>query len=333
MGKFSRLPFAVMIAVVIAAMQLGPYIQGHAYYMLVFSKAGILCIVTIGLCLLIGYTGQISLGHAAFFALGGYTTAILSTRFGWPLWATFIAAVSLTVLVAYLIGIPTLRLRGHYLAMATLGIGEIVYNMVQSNIELTGGSSGIPKVPPLVIFGVDLTAHNGFYYYYLIWGTVIVCLLLAFNLMNSRPGRALMSIHGNEDAASAMGVNVAAFKLKIFVLSAAMAAVAGFLYAHKEKFIGVDSADLMLSVMLVAMVAVGGMANLWGTVVATIFLTLLPEFLRAFREMDILMYGAIIVVIMIFMPDGIFAGTADLVKSISKKLGAVRGNSEDNSCR
>lgn len=323
-------PFIVLIAVVIAAMQLGPCIQGHAYYMLVFSKAGILCIVTIGLCLLIGYAGQISLGHAAFFALGGYTTAILTTRFGWPLWATFIAAIAVTVAVAYLIGIPTLRLRGHYLAMATLGIGEIVYHVVHSNIDLTGGSSGIPGVPPLVIFGIDFTAHNEFYYYYLIWGVVIVCLLLAFNLMNSRPGRALMSIHGNEEAANAMGVNTAAFKLKVFVLSAAMAAVAGFLYAHKEKFMGVDSAELMLSVILVAMVAVGGMANLWGAIIATIFLTLLPEFLRAFRELDILIYGAIIVVMMIFMPNGIFVGVADLVKNISGKIAALRAGGGDD---
>lgn len=309
--------FAVLIAVICIA----PTLAGNAYYLMLLAHAGIYAIVAIGLCLLIGFTGQISLGHAAFFGLGGYVSAIITTKYHMPVPVGFAAAILLTMAVAFLIGIPALRLRGHYLAMATLGFGEIVYNLVQSNIDFTGGASGISGVPPLVIFGLDMTSHDGLYYFFFVWAIVVVEMLLAFNLTKSRPGRALMSIHGNEEAANASGVNTAAYKLKIFVLSAGLAALAGFLYAHMEKFIAADSAELMKSVILVAVVAVGGMANLWGTLVATVILLLLPEFLRVVKEMDILTYGLIIILIMIFMPGGLFAGIGSLVKFVKAKLG------------
>ena len=313
-------PFAAFAICVIAA----PYLAGNPYYLLLLTFAGIYAIVSVGMCLLIGYAGQISLGHAAFFALGGYTSAILTTKFHFPVWAGFISAISITALTALLIGLPTLRLRGHYLAMATLGFGEIVFHIVQSNIKLTGGASGISSVPPLSFFGFDMTSGDGLYYYYLVWAVVALEIIFAFNLIRSRPGRALRSIHGNEDAANACGINTAAYKLKIFVFSATMAALAGFLYAHKEKFIGVNTSELMFSIILVAMVAVGGMANIWGTLVATVLLALLPEFLRAVKEMDILAYGLIIMLFMIFMPEGIFSGLAMLARKAAGKLTALK---------
>lgn len=308
------------LAIFAAVVAVAPRIAGNPYYLLLLTFAGMYALVTTGMCVLIGYAGQISLGHAAFFAIGGYTSAILTTKLGMPLWVGFLAAIGLASSVAFLIGIPTLRLRGHYLAMATLGFGEIVYYVLLSSIELTGGSSGISGVPPLKIFGFDFTSNHGIYYYALIWTLVGVEIVLAFNLIGSRPGRALMSIHGNEEAAEAMGVNAAAYKLKIFVLSAAFTALAGFLYAHEEKYIGLNSSELMLSIILVAMVAVGGMANIWGTLVATVFLYLLPEFLTALEEMDVLAYGVVIMLIMIFMPKGLFVGSYEICRALAAKL-------------
>ena len=330
---------------VLAALVAYVFLFGSIYNLTLLTKAGMYCIVTIGLCLLVGYAGQISLGHAAFFAIGGYTSAILTIRYGVPLWGGLLSAVGLSVAVAFLIGIPTLRLRGHYLAMATLGFGVIVHSLLHTSIEITGGSSGISGAPPLTLFGMNLTDDSGVFYFVFIWICVGVCMILAGNLIRSRPGRALMSIHGNEEAANATGVNTTAFKLKVFVLSAGMAAFAGFLYVHYDGFIGVNSADLMLSVIFVAMVAVGGMANLWGTLYATVLLALLPELLRGtqklksahmpdfltthlgftdnqlfilmqkLQELDVLVYGLIIVVIMIFMPQGVFTGAGDMLRA------------------
>jgi branched-chain amino acid transport system permease protein len=354
MKKFRWKPFVVLIVLMCYS-----FVFFDTFKLMLMTTAGIYCIVTIGLCLLIGYAGQISLGHAAFFAIGGYTTAILTTRYGWPDWGSLPAAVAIAAAIAFLIGLPTLKLRGHYLAMATLAFGEIVYQLINSNVELTGGSSGIFGVPPLTVSGFNLSSDQGIYYFLTVWITVIVLMLLADNLIRSRPGRALMSIHGNEEAANASGVNTFAFKLKIFVLSAALAALAGFLYAHNDGFIGVDSSAIMLSVIFVAMVAVGGMANLWGVLAATVLISLLPEFLRGFQklqvsdlpgflsttfkmseaqlmgliqklqELDILIYGAIIIIIMIFMPRGIFAGTADLIKNIIAGARRMAGKNKE----
>ena len=353
MNRLNWKPFAVLILFIGYN-----YIFTDIYPLGLLTTAGIYCIVTIGLCLLLGYAGQISLGHAAFFGLGGFTTAFLTTRYGWPLWATFLVSVSLVMLIAYIIGMPTLKLRGHYLAMATLGFGEIIYFLLQSNIELTGGTGGIFKVPPLIVFGYNFNADNGVDYFLLIWIIVAVLMLFADNLIRSRPGRALIAIHGNEEAANASGVNTSAFKLKIFVLSAGLAAAAGFLYAHNNRYIGVSASELMLSVIFVAMVALGGMANTWGVLLATVLLALLPDKLAKFQELnvsdlpaflsaagmsqeqlrkllmkiqelDILIYGGIIILIMIFMPQGIFAGAIDLYKSLRARIRALRGKSTE----
>lgn len=350
MDRFDWKPFAVL-SVLLGYL----FVFGKLYTLMLLTRAGMYCIVTIGMCLLVGYAGQVSIGHAAFYAIGGYTSAILTIRYGVPLWGGLACAVALSCAVAFLIGIPTLRLRGHYLAMATLGFGVIVYSLIHSSIEFTGGSSGISGAPPLTIFGTNLAEDGGIFYFLFVWINVAVFMLLAGNIIRSRPGRALMSIHGNEEAANAAGVNTSAFKLKVFVLSAGMAAYAGFLYVHYDGFIGANTAELMLSVIFVAMVAVGGMANLWGTLCATVLLSLLPEFLRRtqkvkaadlpdfihnslglsdtqifkliqkFQELDVLIYGLIIIVFMIFMPQGIFTGTADMFRALARRVRAVRG--------
>ncbi len=302
--------FTVLIALI-------PFIIEDSYYLSIVIFAGIFSIVTLGLNLLLGYAGQISLGHAAFYAIGAYTSAILTLRYNVSFVAAFAATMTITAVVAYCIGVPSLRLKGHYLAMATLAFGEIVHIFLNAYVELTGGPSGLPGIPFLNIGG--LVFDNDIKYYTLVWGVFIFLFFITANIINSRQGRALRSIHTSETAACSLGINVADLKVKIFVLSALYAATAGVLYAHYVTFISPQTSDLMLSIRFVTMVVIGGMGHIWGGVVGAFILTILPEQLRAFEDYDVLIYGFILVIILMFMPGGLTKAVSVLY-SRSKSL-------------
>ncbi len=295
------------------------------------------CLVILGLTVLMGYAGQISMGHAAFFAMGGYTTAVLTTRnlmdikdsaiveaarnigltvvetntYGSSIehlspWVSLAAAVVLTAAVAFLIGIPILKLKGHYLAMATLGFGIIVYRIVLG-ARVFGEADGISDIPPFRIIGgltvcgdPALRVQN----FYIASFLVVVGVVLLMNLIDSRVGRALRSIHGSEEAANAMGVDTGRYKLFVFVLSAVFASVAGVFLTHFNGGVGPSEADVMKSVTYVAIVAVGGMANLWGALLMGVVLNYLS--LRGyFGTYDEFVFGSILIVIMLFFPEGL----------------------------
>lgn len=280
-----------------------PLVVEDSYYLSIIIFAGIFSIVTLGLNLLLGYAGQISLGHAAFYAIGAYTSAILTLRYNVPFIGAFAAAMILTAIVAYCIGVPSLRLKGHYLAMATLAFGEIVHIFLNAYVGFTGGPSGIPAIPFLSIGG--FVFDTDIKYYALVWGLFIFLFFITANIIHSRQGRALRSLHTSETAASSLGINVADLKVKIFVLSALYASTAGVLYAHYVMFISPQTSELMLSIRFVTMVVIGGMGHIWGGVVGAFILTILPEQLRAFEDYDILVYGFILIVILMFMPGGL----------------------------
>ena len=303
MGRKNRMTLGIL-AIVLALL---PVLVRNPYYLGVLVFVGIYSLITIGLSMLMGYAGQISLGHAGFFAIGAYTSGLLTTKGGFPPLLAILAALLLTACVAFLIGVPSLRLRGHYLAMATLGFGEIVHIALNASVDLTGGPSGFGEIPRIALGG--LLVESALSRYYLVWGLVIVALLLSLNIVHSRVGRALRSIHGSEVAASAMGVNTARYKVQVFVLSAVYASVAGSLYAHFITFISPGSFDLTFSVLLVTMVVIGGMSSVWGALMGTVLLGLLPEVLRGFKDYDILIYGAILLLMMMFMPEGLFGLT------------------------
>jgi len=286
------------VALVVVSVVRNPYYVG----ILVFF--GINVIITIGLSLLMGYAGQISLGQAAFYGIGAYTTGILTTRFGMPIIISLPLAILLTVTIAFIVGIPTLRLKGHYLAMATLGLGEIVHIVFNELIPLTGGPSGFGSIPLIRMFGVVL--DNDTKYYILVWAIVSVVLLIALNIINSRIGRAFKAIHKEERTAATLGVNTSRLKLIIFVIGAGFAAIAGFLYAHYVTFLSPGTFSLHFSILLVTMVAVGGMEHIWGAIIGTAVLTILPEYLRFFKDFDILIYGVILMAIMLLRPEGLY---------------------------
>lgn len=289
-----------------------PFMLTNDYYISTLILAFLNAIIVIGLNLLLGYAGQISLGHGAFYGLAAYTTSILTTTHGWPVEAGLVAGVVLTAATAYLIGVPTLKLSGHYLAMATLGFGLIVYIVFNESIELTGGPSGFVGVPRLNLFGYSFDSDLSYYYFVAAVLTVIV--LLSLNLIDSRIGRAMRAIHTSEKAAEVSGIDITAYKRFIFVLSAGYAGVAGVLYAHYLSFVAPSSFGFHFSVTLIVMVVLGGMANVWGAVAGAVFLSVLPEFLRAFEDIETLLYGGILVLGMMYLPDGIAGGLTRLAR-------------------
>ncbi|MDY7033006.1 MAG: branched-chain amino acid ABC transporter permease [Thermodesulfobacteriota bacterium] len=293
-----------------------PFVTTNTYYLSTMIFVGIHGIIAIGLCLLMGYAGQISIGHAAFFGLGAYTSAVLTSRFGFHPWSAFFLGVLLSSVVALAIGIPSLKLKGHYLAMATLGFGEITYIVFNELTDLTGGPPGMGDIPRISLVG--FMVNTDVKYYFFVWAFLIFILVVSLNLINSRIGRALRSIHDSEIAASAMGVNTSKLKLQIFVISAIFASIAGSLYTHYVTFVSPSSFSLSFSILLVMMVVIGGMHNLWGALIGAGLLTIMPEFLRALKDFEILVYGAILLIIMIYMPKGLIGGLGYLFNRFKK---------------
>ena len=329
-------PVAVTAAAVIFV-QLVTLILGKGFYLTQLTMSAYYVLASLGLCLVMGYAGQISLGQAGFFALGGYTTAFLTTRdlsglggtaffkvlqglglvvpeetlYGGSVihlspWVSLAAALLLAAAAAWLLGVPVLRLRGHYLAMATMGFGLIVYRLVLGT-RLFGEADGLVNVPGFTLLpGLEVNGDMSgrIANYYLAWLVVLVVLVLLINLINSRVGRALRALHGGEEAASAMGVDTARYKVKVFVIGAVLAALAGFLMTHYNGGIGPSEAGVAKSVRYVAIVAVGGMANPWGTLIVGTVLNFLS--LRGvFGLYDEAVFGLILVMMMVFLPGGL----------------------------
>ena len=296
--SYAKAGLTFIIALILMAALRNPYYVGVLIFL------GINLIIAIGLSLLMGYAGQISLGQAAFFGIGAYTTGILTTRLSMPLFLSFPISLLLTVTIAFIVGLPTLRLKGHYLAMATMGLGEIVHIVFNELISLTGGPSGFGNIPVVKIFGIEL--DNDYKYFIFVWALVSFILFLSLNIINSRIGRALKAIHKEETTTSILGVNTSRLKLFIFMMGAGYASISGFLYAHYVTFLSPGTFSLGFSILLVTMVAVGGMENIWGAIIGTSVLTILPEYLRFFHDFDILIYGVILMAIMLLKPEGLY---------------------------
>jgi len=279
-----------------------PLALQNNYHYEVAILVGLNAIVCVGLNLLIGYAGQISLGHAGFFGLGAYGSAILTVRYGWPPVGAMLATTAGVALVAWVIGRPILRMRGHYLAMATLGMGIIISIVIATEDRLTGGPDGM-SVPPLALFGLALAGER--LWYWMVGGVLLVAVWLALNLVDSPHGRALRALHGSEIGAEVAGIDSASHKVRVFVISAVYAAVAGSLTAHYAGFVTPSKVTFFHSIELVTMVVFGGMASTFGAVVGAALLTTLPQALTVFKEYEMVMFGAVMMLTMIFMPKGL----------------------------
>jgi branched-chain amino acid transport system permease protein len=244
------------------------------------------------------------MAQAAFFGIGAYTSGILTTKFGINPWLAMPAGAVLSGAVAWLVGIPALRLKGHYLAMATLGFGVIVNIVMAQETAWTGGPTGMMGIPGLRIAGRKIVSDLA--WYYLVWVAVFLALIFCLHLLHSRVGRALRAIHDDETAAESVGVPTARYKLRVFMLGAILAAVAGSFYAHYVSCLNPGSFNLMWSIRFMLMVMVGGMRSLWGAVLGAVLMTFVGnEWLQVFAESEILVYGALLLVIVLFVPGGL----------------------------
>jgi branched-chain amino acid transport system permease protein len=294
-----------------ACIALLPLALANNYYYDVAILVGFNAIVCVGLNLLIGHAGQISLGHAGFFGLGAYGSAILTAKYGWPSFAALGGATAGVTLLAFLIGRPILRLKGHYLAMATLGMGVIISMVIATEDGLTGGPDGM-AVPPLSLFGAALQGERA--WYWVAGASLLAAVGLAQNLVDSPPGRALRALHGTEVGAEVVGIDSARHKLMVFVVSAVYASVAGGLNAHYSGFITPAKVTFLHSIELVTMVVFGGMASTFGAVVGAAVLTTLPQALTVFKDYEMVVFGAVLMGTMIFMPRGLVPSLAALAR-------------------
>jgi branched-chain amino acid transport system permease protein len=310
MKKGDSAAFFVLIFLII----LLPVFSGSTYTLSVGIFSGINALVAIGLCILMGYAGQVSLGQAGFYGIGAYVSSIASLHGGLPIVISAISGMIVAAIAAVILAVPALRLKGHYLAVATLGFGEIIYIIL--NEWGPGGPSGFGDIPHFSFLGYTIDSTTG--YFYLIWGLVAAVMFFSINLIHSRTGRALRAIHESELACNAMGLNVVALKIKVFILSAVYAALAGSLYAHYVTFISPSSFSLFYSILVLMMVIVGGITNLWGAIIGAVVITVLPELLRRFEELDVLVYGLILTLSLMFFRKG-------LVPILIEKINKLRG--------
>jgi len=307
MQKNAYLGLGLLIVVLIAL----PFVLPNSYYTDLAIKIAINAIIVIGLNLLIGFAGQISLGHAGFIGIGAYASAVLPAHFGLhPAIAMAVGALTAAV-IAGVVAKPIFKLKGNYLAMATLGLGIILNIVLRNEAQWTGGPDGM-SVEALSLFGFELSSDKQWYW--------VVAALLAFsvwaslNIIDSPFGRALRALHGSEVASQVVGVNVVRYKVSIFVLSAVFASFMGSITAHYVGFVTPNIADFFHSIELVTMVVIGGMASIFGSIVGAVLLTALPQALATFEGWETVVFGCVLMLCMIFLPKG-------LVPTLSAKLG------------
>jgi branched-chain amino acid transport system permease protein len=296
-----------LLAVIIGLL---PLFFPSTYYFRVASLVWVSAFAAIGLNILMGQAGQVSLGHAGFFGMGAYAVAIGPTHLGMPVWAAVPAGAVISAGLAYLVGRPILRLKGHYLAIATLGLGVLVAMVITTESRWTGGPDGMP-VARLTLFGWRATGSST--WYWISGGLLILGAWIALNLTETPTGRAFRALHDSEVAARVVGIDVSRFKLQAFVIASVYASIAGSMLALMNGFINPDQAGFLHSVELVTMVVLGGLGSVVGSIVGAAVLVTLPQLLTVFQEYEHLLLGLIIILSMIFMRDGI-------VPSLSKLL-------------
>jgi branched-chain amino acid transport system permease protein len=297
--KFWWIPVLLFIALY------PPTLGGMSSYrcgILVF--VGIYIILAVSLDLLMGYTGQISVGHAAFFAIGAYVSGILTARYGMTPVLAMVCGMFLSAAVAWAMGRPVLALKEYYLAMATLALNEIVVTLIIGLQGLTGGASGLRDIPSFNLFGLSFDNHVS--YYYFVWAVVAIVVLCSLAVVRSPFGRTLLAIHSDETAARTSGIDCAKYKVRIYVLSAVFASVAGSLFAHYMGFLAPDDFGVNTSINMLVMLFLGGIGTIFGPALGAVFLKLLPELTYRFQDYEMLMNGIILIIVLVFMPKGLF---------------------------
>lgn len=294
----------ILLAIVIIFF---PYIIRSQYITRLTIMVGVYTILSLSLGLITGYAGQTSLGHAAFYAIGAYTSALISSNFGISFFITAPLAALFAAFMGLVLGLPTMRLSGTYLAITTLGFAEVIRMILLNWEKVTNGPLGISRIPRPSIFGVELTlANNGLYYLILVM-VVIATLIINF-IVRSKIGRALMAIRDDELAATMMGVNTTYYKILAFVVAAFFSGLAGAFYAHMIRFIDPNTFTFDVSILILSIVILGGMGTIKGMFLGSALLVSFPEILRFLQEYRFVVYGVILVLMMRFRPQGLLGG-------------------------
>ena len=306
-ARFLR-PYGAVLAVALLVILL-PLILPSPFYFRIAALVFIFALAVLGLNLLMGFAGQVSLGHAGFFGIGAYAVAVAPTHWGVPSWAAVLAGAAISGLLAYLVGRHILKLKGHYLAVATLGMGLLIAMVFTNEARLTGGPDGMP-VPRLELFGWRV--RGSVTWYWVSGVTLTIAAWLAANLVESPTGRAFRAVHDSEVAAGVLGVDVARYKLVAFVLSAVYAAVAGAYLALFDGLVTPATAGFLRSIEFVTMAVLGGLGSILGSVVGTAILVILPQMLTVFHDYEHIALGLIMIAFMIFLRAGIVPSLATL---------------------
>lgn len=276
------------------------------YLLDVAVLAGIYTVLALGLNVVVGFTGLLNLGFVAFYAVGAYTYALLNVKLGFGFWQSLPLCLAFTTLSGFVLAIPALRLRGDYLAIVTLGFGEIVRLILNNWDTLTGGPNGVPGIAPPTLFGLSLGRLNS--YYYIVLTAAVLTYVAVGRVRSSRIGRAWIAIREDEIGASSMGINTMRYKLYSFAFGALWAGLAGSLFAAKMRFVSPESFTFMESVLILCMVILGGLGSIGGVIVGSVILVTLPEVLRGVQSYRMIALGAGLILMMIFRPQGLFGG-------------------------
>lgn len=302
-GSTYTLRTTVLVVLIALIVVLFPLIAPNDYYVHLANMIGITFILTLGLNLLFGYAGQISVGHGAFYAIGAFTATLLMVKGGWPFWPSMLLAIIVSCMAGGILGVPSLRLKGFYLAMATLGFAVVVNVVLTQWESLTGGAGGISGVPRPSVFGYELNTEIKFYYLVLI--IAFLSYIFIRNLLRSSVGRSLMALRDSESAAESMGINTTKYKVLVFVISSGLAGLAGALFASLSRYVTPDQFELMVSFILLGMVLIGGEASILGSLIAALLMILLPELTHVLGDYHLVAYSLLIILVILFLPSGV----------------------------
>lgn len=335
----------VQVAVLILSLvlpQLLPYIADVSYYFYLIDLIGVFIIGAIGLGILVGFTGQISIGHAAFMGIGAFFSGFTTLKLGWPFWLSLPCSGLTAALCGYALGFPALRLSGQYLAIATLGFGVAVPQILVKWESVSGGFDGL-KPPAPLLFGYKFSYEEE--YFYIIFFCLIFMVWLARNLVNSRTGRAFIAIRDSEIAAQAMGIHLARYKTLAFAISAFYAGIAGSLYAHLVRFIGATDFNLGMSVNYLTMIVIGGLTSIPGFIAGGAFIAALPHVINALsrgfpaglksvaQNLPQVLTGVILILVVLYLPQGIVQLKSIVTRQVKRAAAPAGGDTRHDAAQ
>ena len=293
----------ILIGVVVCLVLAFPAFAKNRYQVHIVNNIGIWILLSLGLNIAQGYGGQFNLALGALWGVGAYTAALLQTRLGVPFWINLPLGIIAGAIMAAFVGLPSFKVRSHYLAIVTIGLGEVINLFLVNQDELTGGALGINRIKPPSLFGFPIDTDERFYYLILIM--VILGYLIGRQIVGHRIGRAFRALRDDFQAARAMGVNTGFYQILAFAISGAYAGAAGALFAHWNSYISPDIFEFKSALIVLTMIMIGGMGSLPGSVVGTVLLLVLNEYLRVFEEWQLVGYGVAIIVVVLFVPGGV----------------------------